>query len=53
MATVIGSIIVFGVFALIVGKDIYNRVHHKGGICSCGGDCTHCASCSGGCHSEK
>lgn len=47
MPTVIGAIIVFGIFGAIVGKAIYNRMHHKGG-CSCG-DCAGC----GGCHVQK
>ncbi len=44
--TIIGTIIIAAVFFAIVGKGIYNRIHHKGGCGSCGG----CGGCSGGCH---
>lgn len=44
--TIIGALIVFAVFAAIVGRGIYNRRHHKGG-CGCG--CDHCAG-SSTCH---
>lgn len=46
LPTVIGALIVFAIFAAIVGRGLYNKKHHKGG-CSCG--CDHCPS-SGMCH---
>lgn len=52
MATVIVSLIVFGAVAVVIGKGIYNRVHHKGGSCSCGGGCSGCPG-SGLCHPKK
>ncbi|MBE5037610.1 FeoB-associated Cys-rich membrane protein [Subdoligranulum sp. DSM 109015] len=52
MATVIVSLVVFGAVAFVIGKGIYNRVHRKGGGCSCGGGCSGCpGSCL--CHPEK
>ena len=43
------ALIVFGVFAAIVGKRIWNKKHHKGGGCGCG--CSSCPS-SGLCHPD-
>ncbi|WP_186564135.1 FeoB-associated Cys-rich membrane protein [Lawsonibacter celer] len=42
--TLIGALIIFGIFAAIVGRSIYNHKHGKSG-CSCGGDCGSCSAC--------
>ncbi len=39
LPTVIGALVVFAVFAAIVGRGLYNKKHRKGG-CGCG--CDHC-----------
>lgn len=46
LPTILGSVLVFGVFILIIAKQIRNRGQHKSG-CGCG-----CAGCpnSGSCH---
>lgn len=48
LPTIIGSIVVFGVFLLIVVKQIVKSKQHKGG-CGCG--CDGCPN-SGICHSK-
>lgn len=40
-ATGIGAVLIFGMVGLIIGRGIYNRLHHRGG-CSCG--CADCPS---------
>jgi hypothetical protein len=46
LGTLVVALVVFVIFALIVGKGIVNKKNHKGG-CSCG--CSGCPS-SGMCH---
>lgn len=50
LATILGAAVVFGVFILIVVKQILNRRNHKGG-CACGDSCGGCPN-SGACHPE-
>lgn len=50
LPTIIGSIVVFGVFLLIVVKQIVKIKQHKGG-CGCGCGCDGCPN-SGICHSK-
>ena len=45
METIIVGLILLAIVAAIIGKGIYNRLHHKGGGCSCAGGCESC-----GCH---
>lgn len=46
-----GNILVTLILVAIVAAIIVNLVRNKRkGKSSCGGDCSHCASCSGGCH---
>lgn len=45
-ATIIGSVIVFGILFLIIFKKVRDHKNHKGG-CGCG--CGHCPN-SGACH---
>ena len=49
LATVIGAGLVVGIVGFIVGRGVYNRLHHRGG-CSCG-----CGSCPsrGLCHPDR
>lgn len=46
LPTILGSIVVFGVFLLIVIKEIAKRKQNKGGCC---GGCGSCPN-SGACH---
>ena len=48
METIIVGLILLAIVAAIIGKGIYNRLHHKGGGCSCAGGCESCGGC--GCH---
>ncbi|WP_294496796.1 FeoB-associated Cys-rich membrane protein [uncultured Gemmiger sp.] len=50
-ATILIAVLIFGAVAYIIGKGIYNRVHHKGGGCSCGGGCSGCPG-AGLCHAN-
>ena len=51
-ATILIAALIFGIVAYIIGKGIYNRVHHKGGSCSCGGGCSGCPG-AGLCHPDR
>ena len=46
LSTILGAAVVFGVFILIVAKQIINRRISKGG---CGGGCGGCPN-AGACH---
>ena len=48
LPTILGAAVVFGVFALIVAKQIIRRKQHKGG-CGCG--CDGCPN-PGACHTK-
>ncbi|MEA5060162.1 hypothetical protein SDC9_136661 [bioreactor metagenome] len=48
LATIVGSALVFGVFLLILVKQIKNHRQHKGG-CGCG--CSGCPN-AGSCHPQ-
>lgn len=48
LATILGAAVVFGVFILIVAKQIIRRKQNKGG---CGCACSGCPN-SGACHPQ-
>ena len=48
-ATIVIALLIFGAVGAVIGKGIYDRVHHKGGGCSCGGSCAGCPG-AGLCH---
>ncbi len=48
--TLIGALVVLGVFVAIVARGIHNKRTGKGGCGGCSGDC---GACHGGCHEEK
>ena len=50
LPTLIGTVLVVGVFIAIIARAIYNKRHHKGG-CGCGCGCESCG-CVGACHQK-